>query len=202
MKTPIPLTYVLMFFISAITFQVNANGLNSCGFKPIAKAGCVIGRCVNGAWEQVCGSSANEPRAISDSLLNNISNPKLADIPAAIEYRQSREPQQQRYAPPKEATQRKNNSPLAAFEEIIELDMQTALIMMGGFGSAYRTANDVLKLRDVKPLYCQTMALTQKDYLSIYESQYRKNKAMFDRLENADAAMVLLLGLAEEFPCP
>lgn len=29
----------------------------SCGLKPIPEIGCLIGRCVNGAWEQVCYSS-------------------------------------------------------------------------------------------------------------------------------------------------
>lgn len=27
----------------------------SCGLKPIPEIGCRIGRCVYGAWEQVCG---------------------------------------------------------------------------------------------------------------------------------------------------
>ena len=29
----------------------------SCGIKPIPNIGCRIGRCVNGAWEQICDSN-------------------------------------------------------------------------------------------------------------------------------------------------
>ena len=29
----------------------------TCGIKPIPSVGCRIGRCVNGAWEQVCDQS-------------------------------------------------------------------------------------------------------------------------------------------------
>lgn len=29
----------------------------TCGLKPIPALGCRIGRCVNGAWEQICDSS-------------------------------------------------------------------------------------------------------------------------------------------------
>jgi len=33
----------------------NSNSYNmTCGFKPFPQLGCQIGRCVNGAWEQVC----------------------------------------------------------------------------------------------------------------------------------------------------
>jgi hypothetical protein len=29
----------------------------TCGIKPIPEIGCRIGRCVNGAWEQICDSN-------------------------------------------------------------------------------------------------------------------------------------------------
>lgn len=29
----------------------------SCGLKPLPELGCRIGRCVNGAWEQICDSN-------------------------------------------------------------------------------------------------------------------------------------------------
>ena len=34
-----------------------ADGSLTCGIKPIPNIGCRIGRCVNGAWEQICDSS-------------------------------------------------------------------------------------------------------------------------------------------------
>ena len=35
-----------------------ADGKLKCGIKPIPDIGCKIGRCVNGAWEQVCDRSS------------------------------------------------------------------------------------------------------------------------------------------------
>jgi len=29
----------------------------SCGLKPLPELGCRIGRCVNGAWEQICDAN-------------------------------------------------------------------------------------------------------------------------------------------------
>ena len=36
---------------------VVAYGEMNCGIRPIANIGCRIGRCVDGAWEQVCDSN-------------------------------------------------------------------------------------------------------------------------------------------------
>ena len=39
----------------AITVPAVAPAQNlTCGLKPIPEIGCRIGRCVNGAWEQIC----------------------------------------------------------------------------------------------------------------------------------------------------
>ena len=47
-------TYVAILVLalaSTVTSDVDAQ---TCGIKPIPNIGCRIGRCVDGAWEQVC----------------------------------------------------------------------------------------------------------------------------------------------------
>jgi len=44
----------IIFFIPTVSY---ADGTLKCGIKPIPKAGCRIGRCVDGMWEQICDTS-------------------------------------------------------------------------------------------------------------------------------------------------
>jgi len=50
---------VAMIAVSAcLVWPVNATAQNlTCGLKPIPIIGCRIGRCVDGAWEQMCDQS-------------------------------------------------------------------------------------------------------------------------------------------------
>jgi hypothetical protein len=50
-------TFVAMVLaVSVAAPPVPAQSL-TCGSKPIPEIGCRIGRCVNGAWEQICDSN-------------------------------------------------------------------------------------------------------------------------------------------------
>jgi hypothetical protein len=40
--------------------DVRAQNL-TCGIKPIPAMGCRIGRCVTGAWEQICDNNPGRP---------------------------------------------------------------------------------------------------------------------------------------------
>ena len=44
----------IIFLIPTVSY---ADGTLNCGIKPIPKAGCRIGRCVDGMWEQICDTS-------------------------------------------------------------------------------------------------------------------------------------------------
>jgi len=45
---------LILALASTVAPEVEAQ---SCGIKPIPNIGCRIGRCVNGAWEQICDQS-------------------------------------------------------------------------------------------------------------------------------------------------
>jgi hypothetical protein len=47
------LAVVLLSFSSS---SVHSQSM-TCGLKPLPQLGCRIGRCVNGAWEQICDSN-------------------------------------------------------------------------------------------------------------------------------------------------
>jgi hypothetical protein len=46
--------FVLLFVSLAAVVPIASAQNLTCGLKPIPALGCRIGRCVNGAWEQIC----------------------------------------------------------------------------------------------------------------------------------------------------
>ncbi len=50
---------ILFVFIMAVLGDLpSAQGQSQgCGLKPLPELGCRIGRCVNGAWEQICDAN-------------------------------------------------------------------------------------------------------------------------------------------------
>jgi hypothetical protein len=47
---------ILLVVATLIPVSGGAQSL-SCGLRPLPKLGCRIGRCVDGAWEQICDRS-------------------------------------------------------------------------------------------------------------------------------------------------
>lgn len=209
MKIHLRLTSSLVFLLSTVTFQANANIAYSCGLKPLPRVGCVIGDCVNGVWQQVCSIKKEAPQGFSDSLLHDIANPKMADIAGAIEIRKAREAREaqegeshwQSNAPAQKIANKPVNM-YAAFADLAASDMDTALLIMSSYGSALRAANNTLIMRKDTPLFCLTRALTPKDLFNIYYITYKEGKDGYDIFApEFDPSLPLLHGLRKEFPC-
>lgn len=215
------LTFFLVLFSMLLTLNVSAN---SCGYKPYPNFGCKIGRCVNGAWEQVCGES----NSTDSPTLHEIANPKTADIAGAVEARQRRldaaEDRQRQHAAEDRLQQQadedklqentkyksqanavnKPQSSLMEFEQLRKTDKLATDYIMLGFVKALNAANSMLELKKQKPLYCQPRQLTLliENYVQIYNANLESRRIELEKLETIDAVDVLLFSLIETFPCP
>jgi hypothetical protein len=203
--------YILLIVVSGI-LPICSYAQN-CGFKPYALAGCKIGRCVNGKWEQVCGESASESNSNLDTINNAIANPKIADIAGAMEQNQKRkEAEAARNKRQFESESIVTESPaikqtkISAFKEMRRNQKDYAEMYMLGLVSSLTSANSILLARKSQPLYCppQGLALNLENYMSIYDRMYEKNK---DKIESLNSTIeigvsdILLFGLMENFPC-
>lgn len=210
MKIYLRLTSSLVFLLSSVTFQANANIAYSCGLKPLPRAGCVIGDCVNGVWQQVCSIKKDAPQGYSDSLLHDIANPKTADIAGALEIRKAREEREARAAEElhskdhleSDKPTKKTVNMYAAFADLAKVDMSTALLIMTSYGNAFSVANGALKIRKDVPLFCPTVDLSPEDLFNIYQITYKEGKDGYDMFfPDFDPSLPLLHGLRKKFPC-
>ena len=181
----------------------------TCGFKPYPKFGCKIGRCVNGQWEQVCGTSESD--SDSKSINEMIANPKVLDIAGAMERNQKRKDaaEARRIGAESEKALAKptaKQTKISAFNELRKTDEAAAELYMLGIVASFNTANSMLQLKQMPPLYCQpqTLVLNMENYMSIFDVKYERNKANIESSKetlNIGVSDVLLFGLIDTFPC-
>lgn len=197
-----------VFIIISVLLPVYSYAQN-CGFKPYAQLGCKIGRCVNGKWEQVCGSSESD--SDSKSINEMIANPKVADIAGAMEKNQKRkdaaEARRVTAGSEKSFTEpAAKQTKISTFNELRKTDKAAAEMYMLGLAASFNSANSMLQLKQMPLLYCQpqTLVLNLENYMSIFDVKYEKSKAMIESSkETLDIGVsdVLLFGLIEAFPC-
>lgn len=181
----------------------------NCGFKPNPQFGCKIGRCVNGKWEQVCGGSELDSDA--KSINEMIANPRVADIAGALEKNQKRKDaaEARRIQAESEkalADPSEKQTKISTFNELRKTDKAASEMYMLGIVASFNSANSMLQLKQMPPLYCQpqTLVLNLENYMSIFDVKYELSRANIESSKetlNIGVSDVLLFGLIDTFPC-